>query len=125
MKFENRQSIICEMIENATSREIGFDKMSLTRHPSHSKTKHSGVKTPEGIGKPGRPDPRLNFDLLSDDTLLDQREVAAILGLSPWTVQVWRARRRGPAYIRLGDRLPRYRVGDVRTWLAVQQSSHG
>lgn len=97
--------------------------MSLTRRPPRSKTKHSAVKTSEGIGKPGRADPRMDFDLLSEDTLLDQREVAAVLGLSAWTVQMWRQRKKGPAYIRLGDRLPRYRVGDLRTWLAVQQSS--
>lgn len=75
----------------------------------------------EQAKKLGRHDPRRDFSKLDDDVLLDQREVAAALGLSFWTVQTWRARRTGPAYIRLGAKAARYRVGDLRAWIAQQQ----
>lgn len=51
-----------------------------------------------------------------DDTLLTTTEAAKMLGgLHPLTLAAWRVQRRGPAYIKLGDK-PR---SPVRYWRSV------
>jgi excisionase family DNA binding protein len=49
--------------------------------------------------------------------LLNEREAAAYLNLSHRTLQAWRVRGGGPAYIKLGANV-RYRPADLDTWLA-------
>lgn len=59
-----------------------------------------------------------------DDTLLSERELAALLDVKSNCIKFWRwrQRRRGPNFIRLGGprSAVRYRVGDVRHWLREQ-----
>lgn len=61
------------------------------------------------------------------DLLLDDKETAALLGLSPQTLRGWRhesGRRgelRGPRYVRLGARSIRYRMSDLRDYLDTCQ----
>lgn len=50
--------------------------------------------------------------------LLDERELAARLGLSLSTLRNWRAARRGPRFIKLGRRAVRYRAADVERFIA-------
>ena len=50
--------------------------------------------------------------------LLDERELAARLGLSLSTLRNWRVARRGPAYVKVGMRSVRYRLADVEQFLA-------
>jgi predicted DNA-binding transcriptional regulator AlpA len=62
------------------------------------------------------------------EKLLTTREVAALLGVRERTVVVWRGRKRGPAWLRLGGntgRSPvRYRESDVLGWLEQQRVGH-
>jgi len=51
---------------------------------------------------------------------LDEAAAARYVGLSRWTLQKWRAQRRGPAHAKLGARV-RYRVADLDAWLAAQR----
>ena len=51
--------------------------------------------------------------------LLDERELAARLGLSLSTLRNWRVARRGPAYVKVGMRTVRYREGDIEQFLAA------
>jgi len=50
--------------------------------------------------------------------LLDEREAAAAYGLSPRTMQVWRARGEGPPHVRISNRCVRYRLSDLEAWAA-------
>jgi predicted DNA-binding transcriptional regulator AlpA len=53
--------------------------------------------------------------------LLNQRQAAARLGLgSPRTLESWRLRGFGPAFVRLSSRLVRYRVSDLDEWIAAR-----
>lgn len=52
-----------------------------------------------------------------DDVLLNEREVADMLGLSHRTLQTWRCLGVGPAVVRLGRRRL-YRAGDLRRFIA-------
>jgi excisionase family DNA binding protein len=54
----------------------------------------------------------------SDDTdrLLDQDELATMLGVPTGTLEQWRARKRGPAFLRIGRHI-RYDLAEVREWL--------
>ncbi|MGO4441362.1 helix-turn-helix transcriptional regulator [Rhizobium sp. RAF56] len=65
--------------------------------------------------------PRHDFASLDDDALLTTEEVAALLGVSRWTVKSWRVDKergtRGPRVVWWDRRTPRYRVADVRRWL--------
>jgi predicted DNA-binding transcriptional regulator AlpA len=51
------------------------------------------------------------------DRLLNEREAAALLGLSPHTLNRWRVLRTGPSFTRVG-RLVRYRESAIRSYIA-------
>jgi len=55
-----------------------------------------------------------------DDLLIDGRELAKWLGLSPRTIEIWRWRGGGPKYTKTG-RYVRYRKGTVREWMANRE----
>ena len=52
--------------------------------------------------------------------LLNEPEAAAYLGLAPRTLQSWRVRGRGPAYIKAGARVL-YRVIDLERWVEAHR----
>jgi excisionase family DNA binding protein len=52
-----------------------------------------------------------------DDDLLTSQEAAEVLAVAPRTLEKWREREQGPAYVKLG-RAVRYRYGELRRWLA-------
>lgn len=39
----------------------------------------------------------------SPDELLDNEQTAALLGIKPNTLEIWRCRGRGPAFVKMGD----------------------
>ena len=43
-------------------------------------------------------------------------QLAERLGVEPQTVRDWRVQDRGPAYIKDGGKLVRYRLADVEAW---------
>jgi predicted DNA-binding transcriptional regulator AlpA len=49
--------------------------------------------------------------------LLDEREVAEMLGVDVAIVRRWRLSRQGPRFIQLGRSVRRYRVTDVLAWI--------
>lgn len=50
------------------------------------------------------------------DSLLREKEVAAILGLSTNTLRKWRSLRKGPNYVKLGGYAVRYSREDVEAF---------
>ena len=50
--------------------------------------------------------------------LIDERDAAASLGLQPRTLQEWRRRGDGPAFVRVSSRCIRYRPEDLENWAA-------
>jgi predicted DNA-binding transcriptional regulator AlpA len=54
----------------------------------------------------------------ADDQLIDTKQLANWLGVSTQFLEIGRSRGYGPKFCRLSPRRCRYRVGDVRTWLA-------
>ena len=55
------------------------------------------------------------------DELLDNEQTAAILGIKPNTLEIWRIKGKGPSFVKLGDtpQAPvRYFRSDVTEWLA-------
>jgi excisionase family DNA binding protein len=50
---------------------------------------------------------------------LDERQLAAWLGLSRTTPRLWRRAGEGPAFIRVGRSI-RYRKSDVENWLSAR-----
>lgn len=53
---------------------------------------------------------------LQEDRLMNEKDVAAYLGLGLSTVQQMRGKGTGPRFIRLG-RLVRYRASDLRAYI--------
>lgn len=53
-----------------------------------------------------------------DEQCLKERETCALIGVSRQTLRRWRDGGSGPPYFRIG-RLLRYRLGDLRQWLAA------
>jgi predicted DNA-binding transcriptional regulator AlpA len=53
----------------------------------------------------------------SDDDLLNTQEVAAWLGVSIQFLEIGRHQGYGPRYVKIAQRLVRYRRGEVRAWL--------
>ena len=50
------------------------------------------------------------------DALLTERQAAEFLNVSERTLQSWRARRVGPAFVKSG-RVVRYRLRDLLSWI--------
>jgi excisionase family DNA binding protein len=53
------------------------------------------------------------------EPLLDSYEAARILGVHQGTLVTWRSRKKGPAYIKVGNRV-RYRMEDLRQWIEAR-----
>lgn len=56
---------------------------------------------------------------MSDFNLISAKDLAAQLGVSPVTLQLWRRHSKGPAYVRVGKSIF-YRPQDVEEWIASQ-----
>lgn len=54
-------------------------------------------------------------------TLLCEKEVAKLLGLSIKTLQKWRIQGEGPPFIRLSPKAIRYQLDDVLAWLQANR----
>jgi predicted DNA-binding transcriptional regulator AlpA len=52
------------------------------------------------------------------DDLLTTKQLAAWLGVSTTTLEIWRCEGKGPPFVRITPRMVRYRRGDVLQWLA-------
>jgi predicted DNA-binding transcriptional regulator AlpA len=55
--------------------------------------------------------------------LVDERAAADALGLTPRTLQAWRARGEGPPHVRVSSRCVRYRPQDLEDWAAERVRS--
>lgn len=53
--------------------------------------------------------------------LLTSKEVAGILAVTEPTLARWRSEGKGPSWIELGHRVPRYRMSDLETWVWMQR----
>jgi predicted DNA-binding transcriptional regulator AlpA len=56
-----------------------------------------------------------------DEKLLDGKKTAEFLGCTEAALALWRKKRQGPSYVRLGMRLVRYPLRDLLTWLEKQR----
>ena len=56
----------------------------------------------------------------TDDRLITRAELCQRLGVASRTIEAWPRRGYGPPLIHLTARVVRYRLGDVRAWLAQQ-----
>ncbi len=54
--------------------------------------------------------------------LLDEKEAAALLALRVSTLRNWRALRKGPRFVKVGQRLVRYRRADLEAFIAGDAS---
>ena len=66
-------------------------------------------------GPAGRPIPE------HPDSLLLPSEVAAILGVSVRTLEGWRLRGGGPAFVQISARACRYRKFTLEAWITARQ----
>jgi hypothetical protein len=55
---------------------------------------------------------------------LDQRHLAARWGVSARTLERWRSRHQGPAFLKLGGRVA-YRIEDIEAFEAAQRQEMG
>ena len=54
---------------------------------------------------------------IEDEVLVDTREAARILSLSPNTLQLMRVEKRGPAYYKMGPKTVRYAMKDLTAYV--------
>ncbi len=54
---------------------------------------------------------------MAEDRLLTTEEAAARLGLGKHTLEVWRMRREGPEFRKLGGKCVRYRLSDLEAFV--------
>ncbi len=57
--------------------------------------------------------------MTGEGNLLTEMEVARMLSLSPRTLQGYRYRGGGPAFVRIGARAIRYRTSDLLRWMRL------
>jgi predicted DNA-binding transcriptional regulator AlpA len=55
------------------------------------------------------------------EKLLDEKQLAGLLGVSTGTLRYWRVHRLGPPYRKVGSQLVRYSPSDVQTWLSTRK----
>jgi predicted DNA-binding transcriptional regulator AlpA len=60
----------------------------------------------------------------SIESLLNERDVARITGMSLASVRRWRLLRQGPKYLKIGAAV-RYKQGDLSAWLGSCPSGGG
>lgn len=56
--------------------------------------------------------------------LLDERQVAELLGVSVATCRRWRLQKQGPRFLKLGA-LCKYRIEDITSWLESRPAGGG
>jgi predicted DNA-binding transcriptional regulator AlpA len=54
--------------------------------------------------------------------ILKERETAEFIGVSKASLRIWRVRGEGPRHFRAGQKLIRYRRGDVEFWIRSRLS---
>ena len=64
------------------------------------------------------PEDALNFDALAESSLIDARTIAGLSGVHPNTVFKWAKEGKISAPIKISRGCTRWRVGDLRKWLA-------
>jgi predicted DNA-binding transcriptional regulator AlpA len=65
-----------------------------------------------------------NNQPIEDDDLITTKEAAAMLHMSPATLDTWRCRgKRDLPFIKLSAKIIRYRVGDVREFIKSRTSA--
>ena len=60
---------------------------------------------------------------LPDDALVSAGEASAVLDTPEKTLDWWRCKRRGPAFVKLGENV-RYRMGDLRAFQKAGRVDH-
>jgi hypothetical protein len=55
---------------------------------------------------------------LSDDDFISAKHAAAMLDTTPGQLSNWRSQRRGPPFVKGYGRFIRYRIKDLKTYLA-------
>ncbi len=69
--------------------------------------------------------PKTTNSLVADSgVLLDERGLSGMLGVSVRTVQAWRVKGGGPVFVKINNRLVRYRQSDVEAWLTSLLASN-
>jgi predicted DNA-binding transcriptional regulator AlpA len=58
------------------------------------------------------------------DSLLNERDAAAFLGLSDRTLQKWRVCGGGPIFIKIGGKAVRYQRRDLIEWINVRRQAN-
>jgi predicted DNA-binding transcriptional regulator AlpA len=54
---------------------------------------------------------------IANDPLVSTQEFARLTSIKPRTIERWRLLGQGPAHIRVGGKLVRYRVSAIEAWL--------
>jgi hypothetical protein len=89
---------------------------SMTMNPAEKGTRHKRTKLAQYGG--GHVNVVADFDRISDDVFLTEKETAQVAGFSPMTLRNWRiaGEDRGPK-VTIVHRSIRYRAGYLREWL--------
>lgn len=61
--------------------------------------------------------------MVTQKNLLDTREAAEVLRLSPKTLECFRVTGGGPIYVKLSRKAVRYRVSDLENWISQRLRS--
>lgn len=56
-----------------------------------------------------------------NQSLMNQAEAAGYLGLSARTLENWRLKGGGPAFVRMSQRCVRYRLEALNQWLSARE----
>jgi predicted DNA-binding transcriptional regulator AlpA len=97
--------------------------MGAANNSRSARTQRSSPRTPPKrryMAKALEGDITERFDRLADSILLTEPEVAQVVGHTANTLKHWRlhGKDKGPKPVRMPSDSIRYRVADVRAWLA-------
>jgi hypothetical protein len=94
----------------------------MSRIPTPPRTAGATIAT-DATAPPYLDAARLPAPIAGYRPLLTERQAADLLALSPRTLQAWRVRGGGPAFIKLGAAI-RYDADALAAWVAEQQRAN-
>lgn len=73
----------------------------------------------KSLSQPAQLEPMPAVAVTAQPLAVTPSQAAAMLGVQQRTLEIWRKEKRGPRYLRLGDKRSRvlYRVRDLEAWL--------
>jgi len=94
--------------------EINWDKNELT----FKNLEFTAIKLFKNENSiKNKENPKKEIQELNPDQLIDEKQASQLMGISPRTLQGYRVKGGGPEFIKLNNKIVRYKICDIQNWI--------